>query len=173
MVDYPNVFKAGAALAGAPFGAAKDAIQGISAMAIPVYKTQTEWVELARAQNPTYQAPYPKLIAIHGTSDAVVDLQNTKQLLIQWTGLFNTDAAADASTKAFNNQPDITRYAYNDKNNNEVAVYYEVTNLGHALMVDPGEGPAQGGKTGAFSVDKDFYSTYWIAKEFGLVEIGR
>jgi hypothetical protein len=46
----------------------------------------------------------------------------------------------------------------------------EVKYLGHELMVDPGEGSKQGGKTGLFSKDKDFFSTYWIASKFGLIE---
>ncbi len=76
----------------------------------------------------------------------------------------------DDTVKAFAQNPDITRYAYLDKSGHEIATYYEATNLGHALMVDPGDGPTQGGKTGAFCVDKNFFSTYWIAVDFGLVK---
>ena len=170
MVDYPAMFKAGASYAGAPFGAAKDAMTGMSVMASPVYKTQAEWSQLVKAQNPDYTGTYPKLVALHGTSDAVVDLQNTKQLLIQWTAIHNTDGAPDDTTKAFANNTDVTRYAYRDKNNNNIATYFEIRNLGHSLLVDPGTGETQGGKTGNFSVDKDFFSTYWIAVEFGLIE---
>lgn len=36
-------------------------------------------------------------------------------------------------------------------------------------MVYPGDGAEQGGKTGMFSVDKGFFSTYWIAKDMGLI----
>jgi hypothetical protein len=35
-------------------------------------------------------------------------------------------------------------------------------------MVDPGEGETQGGSTGLFGVDKDFFSTYWIMLDFGI-----
>jgi hypothetical protein len=49
-----------------------------------------------------------------------------------------------------------------------VIVFYKIKHLGHKLMVDPGEGETQGGQTGLFAVDKDFFSTYWIMLDFGL-----
>jgi hypothetical protein len=35
--------------------------------------------------------------------------------------------------------------------------------------VYPGEGEERGGKGGIFAKDMSFFSTYWIAKDFGLV----
>ncbi|HWY37579.1 MAG TPA: hypothetical protein VNY73_03400, partial [Bacteroidia bacterium] len=62
------------------------------------------------------------------------------------------------------------RKSYLDANKKEKIIFYEIDNLGHALPVDPGTSPGKGGKTGLFAVDKDFFSTYWIAKDFGLLE---
>jgi len=42
--------------------------------------------------------------------------------------------------------------------------------IGHALPIDPGPIPLQGGQKGVFAVDKDFFSTYYILLDFGLDE---
>lgn len=170
MVNYPEKFSAGAALAGIPFGAAKDLVQGMAVLAKPVYKTGGEWAQLVRSQNPDYMGPYPKLIAVHGTSDPIVDIQNSKQLLLQWSAINNRTAIANKSTPNFANHPDITRSSYVTEQGTEYALYYEIKNLGHAISVFPGDGELSGGKTGPFSVDKKFFSTYWIARDFGLIK---
>ena len=70
----------------------------------------------------------------------------------------------------FKDKNDFVNFVYKDIAGNEIISFLEVKYLGHELMVDPGEGSKQGGKTGLFSKDKDFFSTYWIASKFGLIE---
>lgn len=41
--------------------------------------------------------------------------------------------------------------------------------LGHVIPIDPGEGELQGGAKGTFSKDINFFSTYFIARDFGLI----
>jgi hypothetical protein len=41
--------------------------------------------------------------------------------------------------------------------------------LGHALAIDPGTGKMKGGKTGIFSKDVDLFSTWYIARDFGIL----
>src|SRR6185295_14690631 len=43
-----------------------------------------------------------------------------------------------------------------------------VSGMGHALTVDPGTSPDQGGATGAFSEDHDIYASFYTAQFFGL-----
>ena len=76
---------------------------------------------------------------------------------------------ADAVINSFQNQENLKRFAFNDTENKEAIIFYQFNNLGHALPVDPGYGEMQGGETGMFAVDKNFFSTYWIAKDFGLI----
>lgn len=51
----------------------------------------------------------------------------------------------------------------------DVVIYYKVRGLGHALLVDPGKCEMQGGKHKLYSADKNYYSTYWTAVDFGLI----
>jgi hypothetical protein len=41
--------------------------------------------------------------------------------------------------------------------------------MGHAISVDPGTSVKQGGATGGYSVDENFYSSYWAAEFFGIL----
>lgn len=170
MADYPKLIKAGAILAGAPYKVASSSAEGLSALVSVKVKTAEEWAALVREQNPEYSGPFPKLIVMQGQSDPVVNPDNASELIKQWTCLHHTDTIPDKIENNFQKQPDITNFTYFDRDSNAVVVFYKIDHLGHKLMIDPGEGGIQGGKTGLFAVDKDFFSTYWIMRDFGLGE---
>ena len=168
MADYPGLIRAGAILAGAPYKAATNSANGLATMINAKEKPAQEWGLLVKEQNPEYTGSYPKLIVVQGQSDPVVNRNNALELIKQWTWLHQTDSIPDMIENTFQNQKDITKHTYFDKNSNIVVVFYKIDHLGHKLMIDPGEGEMQGGKTGLFAVDKDFFSTYWIMLDFGL-----
>ena len=173
LADYPHLFNAGAILAGAPFMSATNAIGGVVTMFVPSNKTAEKLAVPVISQNPDYKNKYPRLVVVHGRDDNVVNIKNSYRLIEQWTYLHHTDAVADTTINTFENNGDITKYFYRDAANNNVVIFYEVTNLGHALMINPGDAITQGGETGTFAVDKDFHSTYWIAVDFGLINNAR
>ena len=169
LADYPQLFSAGASLAGAPFMSATNALDGLRAMNNPECKSPEAWGALVKSQNPNYTGKYPRLIIVHGTKDIVVNFKNANELMKQWTNLFGVDTIADSEIKSFQNNENLIRFAWNDKENNEAVIFYQFNNLSHSLPVDPGNGKQQGGETGLFAADKNFFSTYWIAKDFGLI----
>ena len=65
---------------------------------------------------------------------------------------------------------DITRIEYKDSTGNTKIIFYEIDNLGHRLLVKPGEKENEGGKTGLFGTDKGFHSTWQTAKEFEIIK---
>ena len=65
-----------------------------------------------------------------------------------------------------------TRKIYRNSSGKDVVVTYHITGMGHALPVDPGTNTDQGGTTGAYSEDKDIYSSYYAAKFWGLIDGG-
>lgn len=168
MVDYPQLFAGGAILAGVPFGLANNAGDVLGAMIKPKDFLPEEWAAIARAQNPDYHAGYPKLIVMHGTEDRVVNITAGYELVEQWTALNKISIKPSARILNYRDKAGLNRLSFNDNSGNEHIVFYEMQNWGHAMMIDPGDGAQQGGKTGQFSKDGDFWSTYWIAKDFGL-----
>ncbi len=165
MSTSPSNFNAGAAFAGGAYGIAETMLSASSAMSNPPSRTPEEWASLVPKAD-----SYPRLIVGHGTQDNVVDFQNSQELLKQWTFLHGLDKNDGIAEPKFASNPLITRTSYQDSLANERVIFYQIEKTGHALPVDPGEGKEQGGKTGMFAVDRDFFSTYYIAKDFGLID---
>ncbi|MGW2047241.1 extracellular catalytic domain type 1 short-chain-length polyhydroxyalkanoate depolymerase [Streptomyces sp. NPDC001858] len=100
--DYPDVFAAGAAFAGVPFGcfATIDGSEWNSACSGgTVIRTPQEWGDLVRAAYPGYSGPRPRMQLWHGTEDDVLRYPNFGEEIKQWThvhGVSQTPSATDA-----------------------------------------------------------------------------
>ncbi|MER5217063.1 PHB depolymerase family esterase [Streptomyces sp. NPDC002838] len=100
--DYPDVFAAGAAFSGVPFGcfATTDGSEWNSACANgTVTRTPQQWGDLARAAYPGYTGPRPRMQVWHGTEDDVLRYPNFGEEIKQWTnvlGVSQTPAATDS-----------------------------------------------------------------------------
>lgn len=99
--DYPDVFSAGAAFSGVPFGcfATTDGSEWNSACSGgTVTHTPQEWGDLVRAAYPGYTGPRPRMQVWHGTEDDVLRYPNFGEEIKQWTnvlGVSQTPAATD------------------------------------------------------------------------------
>ena len=170
LADYPSLFNMGAILAGGPFTPGVNVFNAVSAMEKPKDISSKELASYVISQNPDYKGKYPRVLIMHGKNDEVVNEKNSYRLVKQWAPLLRTDTVPTKTVTTFDGKPDITRNSYCDGSGNEQIIFYEVANLGHDLMVAPTDSTGQGGgKTGAFSVDKGFFSTYWIAVDMGLI----
>lgn len=168
LANYPNLFDSGAILSGIPFKAANDITTAYVAMQGKVEKTPEEWVAAISENNPNYKGKYPKVAIFHGVDDPFVNIKNAKIIEIQWKGIHNIKTEPTIIPE-FNGNSDITKTTY-FKNNCPTIVKYEINNLGHAMAVDPGTEKQQGGNIAKFAVDKNFHTTYWTAKFFGLMK---
>jgi poly(hydroxyalkanoate) depolymerase family esterase len=169
IATQPAMFKAAAIFAGGPYKPGTNIFSSSGSMVWGVNKTPEEWKELVWKENPAFKGRYPKVLVFHGTNDPVVNFKSANEIIKQWTCLHKTDTIPDAVDSAYLNKNDITRLAYHDKQGEEAVVFYRVNDMGHALPVDPGTCKNQGGKTGIFATDKEFYSTFYTACEFGLI----
>lgn len=167
---HPELFKSGAIFAGAPYKIAKNPIDGTKAMLGKKYISREELVQDLREQNPNYQGQYTTLIVYQGLNDPIVNYKSTTLLIDQWTGVNNADTIPEKVETAFLGIEDITRKEYLDSLNSTILIFYEIDNLGHKLLIKPGEDEDEGGQTGIFGVDKGFHSTFQVAKEFGIVK---
>ncbi|WP_326760937.1 PHB depolymerase family esterase [Streptomyces phaeochromogenes] len=100
--DYPDVFAAGAAFSGVPFGcfATTDGSEWNSACSGgTVIHTPQEWGNLVRTAYPGYTGPRPRMQVWHGTEDDVLRYPNFGEEIKQWTnvlGVSQTPAATDS-----------------------------------------------------------------------------
>ncbi|HEU5472590.1 MAG TPA: PHB depolymerase family esterase [Actinophytocola sp.] len=113
--DYPDIFRAGAAFAGVPFGcfATTNGSEWNSECANGlVSKTPKEWGDLVRGAAPGYRGPRPRMQLWHGTEDDILHYPNFGEEIKQWTnvhGLSQTPTATDSP------EPTWTRTRYADR----------------------------------------------------------
>ncbi len=170
MACYPEDVNAGAIFAGAPYKVARNPFEAMFAFWLPPNKSPEKWAKRVFKQNPDYAGKYPRMIVVHGRKDFVVYIRNGYELVQQWAGVHKTDVKPEKKERPFNKNPGITRLSYNDAENKEVVVMYILKDIGHALALNPGDKEDEGGKPGMFGKDVNFHSTWWVAKDFGLIK---
>jgi poly(hydroxyalkanoate) depolymerase family esterase len=168
---YPEVFAAGAIMAGTPYKSATDATSAFNVMYYGVSKTPSVWGDSVRNENPSYSGTYPKVAIFQGSSDLTVNPINATELVKQWTNVHNADQTADSVNSSFNGNSGIVMKQYNDASGNTVVQTYTISNMQHGIAVDPGTCFQQGGTTGfnSYSFDENFYSSFWAAEFFGII----
>jgi poly(3-hydroxybutyrate) depolymerase len=170
LATHPTVFKSGAIFAGCAYKIATNPIAAFGVMAGNKKINKEVLVKNILEQNPTYKGKYPTLIIYQGLNDPIVHRKNASALIAQWTGLNNCDTIPFKTEFSFNAIPDITRFTFNNSAGTPIIYYYEVKNLGHKLLIKPGNAIDEGGKKGMYSADKNFHSTYQSAKDFGILK---
>ncbi|HEY0803780.1 MAG TPA: PHB depolymerase family esterase [Pseudonocardiaceae bacterium] len=89
--DYPDVFKAGAAFMGVPFGcfATTDgSLWNTQCATGQITKTPQQWGDLVRGADPGYAGPRPRVQLWHGTADGTLNFHNFGEEIKQWTNVF-------------------------------------------------------------------------------------
>nr|WP_222108399.1 PHB depolymerase family esterase [Streptomyces cupreus] len=130
---YPDVFKAGAAFAGVPFGcfATTDGSEWNSACANgTITRTPQAWGDLVRSAYPGYTGPRPRMQLWHGTEDDVLRYPNFGEEIKQWTnvlGLGQTPAATDTPQSGW------TRTRYGGTGDQAPVEAISLQGVGHSL----------------------------------------
>jgi len=131
--DYPDVFRAGAAFAGVPFGcfATTDGSSWNSACANgQITKTPAAWGDLVRAAYPGYTGARPRMQVWHGTEDTTLYYANFAEEIKQWTnvlGVSQTPALTDTPQSGW------TRTRYGSTATNAPVEAISVAGVGHSL----------------------------------------
>ncbi|MFJ6388037.1 PHB depolymerase family esterase [Streptomyces sp. NPDC091972] len=131
--DYPDVFAAGAAFSGVPFGcfATTDGSEWNSACSGgTVIRTPQQWGDLVRAAYPGYTGPRPRMQVWHGTEDDVLRYPNFGEEIKQWTnvlGVSQTPAATDTPA------PGWTRTRYGATGDRAPVEAISLQGVGHNL----------------------------------------
>src|SRR5690349_491325 len=139
--DYPDVFRAGAAFAGVPFGcfATTDGSSWNSACANgQVTKTPQAWGDLVRAAYPGYSGARPRMQVWHGTEDATLRYPNFAEEIKQWTnvlGVSQTPVLTDSPQSGW------TRTRYGSSGTQAPVEAVSAAGVGHSL---PTGGMAEG-----------------------------
>jgi len=171
MTSYPEIINAGAVLAGGPYKSCENPLKAITLMKNPDQLTAEERGKKVKEQNPNFIGKYPKLILLHGGKDKVVAFENSLEIVKQWSYVLNVKSEHSILMDDYDGHEGFSRSENWDDKNEPRIIFYSLPKLGHSLAVDPGKGKKQGGKTGIFSKDVDLFSTWYIARDFGILKI--
>jgi poly(hydroxyalkanoate) depolymerase family esterase len=111
---YPDVFRAGSAFAGVPFGCFAGSTSWNTECATgEIDRTAEQWGDLVRDAYPGYSGPRPRVQLWHGSDDEVLSSLNLAEAVEQWTDVLGVDRAP-TTTEQDTPRPGWTRTRYAD-----------------------------------------------------------
>ncbi|MGB7967169.1 MAG: PHB depolymerase family esterase [Methylocella sp.] len=160
---YPDLFAAGAIIAGLPYGAALGPFDAMKAMAFAPGRSSQEWGNLLRQASPG-QIKWPKISIWHGSHDEVVAPANASALVRQWIDIHQVDESG-ATQDEVDGQ---TRMSWRDSSGAVVVEHYAIDGMAHGVPIDA-KMRGLSGPLAPLMLDAGISSTFHIAKSWGLM----
>lgn len=158
LATYPDLFEAGAIMAGLPYACATSQSDAYSCMSPGRDKTAEAWAALVPA---AARGKAPRVSIWHGDADWIVRPMNATQLARQWTGVDGI-ASEPSSTAVVEGA---THAEYKDSSGVVHVETWLIKGMGHGVALAPKAGC---GKAGAYMLDEGVCSTTKAAEFFGL-----
>jgi poly(hydroxyalkanoate) depolymerase family esterase len=165
LATYPDVFSAGAIIAGLPFGVASDVREALTIMRATPVRTPRRLGDLVR--NATHhKGPWPRLSVWHGTADGVVAPANAREIVKQWLDVHHLPQAPMSEGVVDGHR----RRVWWNANGETIVESYSITGMAHGTPLGVADNEQHYGAQGAFMIEAGISSSYHIAKFFGLTE---
>lgn len=166
LATYPEVFAAGAIVAGLPYGAAAGVPEALRAMSRPTSMPAATRAAAVRAAS-GHAGPWPRVAVWHGDADTTVHPGNAEESVKQWLHLHRIDEAAPATERRAG------VHAQRDWTGPDGIVRvtsHRIAGLSHGVPLHAGEGEGQCGMAGAYMLDVGVSSTHGILAFWGVEE---
>jgi feruloyl esterase len=155
---YPEIFAAGAIIAGLPYGSAENVQQAFESMFEGRPRPAKQWGDLVRRAS-AHRGPWPRVSVWHGDRDATVEPMNADAIVQQWSDVHGIDAVpvedvVDGYSRKVWRRDGI-----------DLIESYTITGMAHGTPLATGK---HGGAAGPFMLEAGISSSYHIAKFFGL-----
>jgi poly(hydroxyalkanoate) depolymerase family esterase len=149
LATYPEIFAAGAIVAGLPYRSALNVQQALRVMRHPTARAPSEWGDFVRHASP-YPARWPKVSIWHGNADATVEPANAEAIAAQWLNVHALTWAAGTNM----NGPGCARTLWKNAAGAEVVELITIDEMDHGWPVDPqGQTGAPCGTAEQFLID--------------------
>jgi poly(hydroxyalkanoate) depolymerase family esterase len=165
LATYPEVFAAGAIIAGLPFGTASNLREALNGMLQSPSRPAEELGDLVR-QASRHKGPWPKVSVWHGSADRTVNSGNANEIVKQWLDVHGLPLAP-MSVADVNGYP---RQVWWNADGETIVESYTITDMAHGTPIGIADNDERYGESGAFLIDAGISSSYHIAKFFGLTE---
>lgn len=159
LATYPEVFAAGAVIAGLPYGAATSVGEAFEAMYSGRSKEARVWGSLVRAAAGAFSGEWPSITVWQGSADRVVKPINAGELVKQWTNVHGVGAATPVQDEV----GPASRRTWRDAAGRACVTEYTLVGMGHGAPVADALPPAP------FFIPVGLSSTAQIAADFGLL----
>jgi hypothetical protein len=163
LATYPDVFAAGAAIAGLPFGVAGNVREALSAMRTGSGRSASVLGDLVRNAS-RHRGPWPKVSVWHGSADRTVNRANADEIVWQWLDVHDLPQAP-MSGNVVDGHP---HQVWWNADGQTVVESYTIADMAHGTPLGRGQDDKRYGKQGAFLLEAGISSSYHIAKFFGL-----
>jgi poly(hydroxyalkanoate) depolymerase family esterase len=163
LATYPDVFAAGAVIAGLPYGVATNVREALSGMMQPRPRAAGDLGNLVRAAS-KHRGPWPRVSVWHGSADRTVSTANADEILKQWLDVHRLPAGpmSEGIVDGYPHQ------IWWNADGEPIVESYSITDMAHGTPLGKAENDEKYGKEGAFLIEAGISSSYHIANFFGL-----
>ena len=165
LATYPEVFAAGAIIAGLPFGVAGNVCEALTGMRTSPAQSPRKLGDLVRKAS-HHRGPWPRLSVWHGSADRVVHPGNASEIVKQWLDLHHLPPQP-MSEGVVDGHP---RRVWWNADGETVVESYTITDMAHGTPLGVADNDQRYGARGAFLIEAGISSSFHIAKFFGLTE---
>ncbi|MBC7582422.1 MAG: PHB depolymerase family esterase [Tardiphaga sp.] len=163
LATYPDVFAAGAIIAGLPHGIANTMQEALAGMYRSPARPAADLGALVRNAS-DHAGPWPKVSVWHGSADRTVTPANSGEIVKQWLDVHGLPPAPMASGDV----DGYPREVWWNADGETVVESYTITGMAHGtpLAIDGQDKPY--GAAGKFLLEAGIASSWHIAQFFGL-----
>ncbi len=163
LATYPDVFAAGAIMAGVPYRCASSVADTSGCAGGASGNTPAQWGDLVRNVGDAYAAGgYPRVSIWQGTADHTVDPRSADDLRAQWC---NVHAVAQEPTSAETPSAGAMHQRFAAADGTVPVETWTLTGMGHGAAIDPAHGC---GDDDPYFLDVGVCSSAKAAEFFGL-----
>jgi poly(hydroxyalkanoate) depolymerase family esterase len=165
LATYPEVFAAGAIIAGLPYGIATNMREALGGMMRPPARPAHELGDFVRHAS-KHRAPWPKISVWHGSADHIVSPVNADEIVKQWLDVHRLPSSPMAEAKVDGYPHQIWWNADGET----VVESYTITGMAHGTPLGTADNDQHYGKQGAFLIEAGISSSHHIASFFGITD---
>ena len=163
LATYPEVFAAGAVIAGLPYGVASNVREALTGMYGGKARSGHELGDLVRKAS-RHKGTWPRLSVWHGSADRMVNPANADEIVKQWLDLHHL-SPEPMSEGMVDGHP---RQVWWGGDGETLIESYTITDMAHGTPLGRADNDKHYGSEGAFLIEAGISSSYHIAKFFGL-----
>lgn len=160
---YPEVFAAGAIIAGLPYGIAHSMQEALSGMYRAPAHSARQLGDFVRSAS-AHKGAWPRVSVWHGSADRTVNPANAGEIVKQWLDLHGLpqQPMSEAQVDGY------PRQVWWNADGETMVESYTITHMAHGTPIGIGGNDERYGAEGAFLIESGISSSWHIAQFFGL-----